>query len=142
MNVGPNGHGEFDPRAVDALSVYSQWMEKNGESITGCGAAPAEYAAPSGCLWTYNAAKQRLYLHILAWPFEQLHLAGLAGKVEYAQFLHDASEIQFSEPKAEAGEHAALSESQAQGTLTLKLPVKKPGVVVPVIELFLNTNAG
>lgn len=60
------------------------------------------------------------------------HLPGLAGKVEYAQLLNDGSEIRYAAPEG----HAA--EGLAEGTLTLTLPVLKPDVIVPVVELFLT----
>ena len=56
------------------------------------------------------------------------------GKVKYAQFLHDASEIKISEPR----EHNRGGDNQNAGDLDLKLPVTKPNVEIPVIELFLN----
>ena len=53
----------------------------------------------------------------------------------YAQLLNDASEIKL----LESGRHAEWSiASTASDTLTLELPVRKPDVVVPVIELFLK----
>ncbi|HET7559963.1 MAG TPA: alpha-L-fucosidase, partial [Limnochordia bacterium] len=58
------------------------------------------------------------------WPFRHVHLDGLAGKVAYSQFLHDASEIRYREGQ--------------DGALTLDLPVQKPDVAVPVVELFLK----
>jgi alpha-L-fucosidase len=60
---------------------------------------------------------------VYAWPFVHLHLEGLAGKVSYAQFLHDGSEIKFTE---------------SEERLILELPVHQPEVVVPVIELTLT----
>ena len=39
----------------------------------------------------------RLYLHLFAYPFAHLRLPGMAGKVEYAQFLHDGSKLLFTE---------------------------------------------
>ena len=63
----------------------------------------------------------------------------MAGKVAYAQLLNDASEIKL----LESGSHAEWSiASTASDTLTLELPVRKPDVVVPVIELFLKADAG
>jgi alpha-L-fucosidase len=50
---------------------------------------------------------------------------GMVGKVEYAQLLNDASEIR-------------MRESAETGVLTLNLPIQKPDVTVPVIELFLK----
>ena len=142
MNVGPTGRGDFDERAVSALQTYARWMKRHAKSIHHCGSAPLQFRAPSGCNFTFNAQTNRLYLHIFAWPFEQLHLDEMAGKIEYAQFLHDASEVQWTETtvlaNADAGEHGALSETQKAGTATLKLSVKMPDVVVPVIELWLK----
>ncbi|HEX8551947.1 MAG TPA: alpha-L-fucosidase [Abditibacteriaceae bacterium] len=144
MNVGPTGRGDFDARANDALEVYARWMKRHQKAVYGCGPAPEGFVAPSGCVFTYNETTNRLYLHVLAWPFEQLHLENMAGHIEYAQLLHDASEVRFSETKvlanADAGEHAALSEKQKAGTVTLQLPVKMPDVVVPVIELWLKNR--
>jgi len=128
MNVGPTARGTFDDRALEALSVYREWMRVNARSIYGC--SQSEFVAPPDCRLTQNG--KRLYLHIFAWPFRHIHLDGLAGRVEYAQFLHDASEIRFG-ASADA-EHRGL----ASDTLTLEIPVRKPDVVVPVVELFLK----
>jgi alpha-L-fucosidase len=48
----------------------------------------------------------------------------MADKVEYAQLLNDASEI--------------IMKKTDNNGLVLNLPVKKPNVTVPVIELFLK----
>jgi alpha-L-fucosidase len=75
-----------------------------------------------------------MYVHVLAWPYKANHLDGFAGKVEYAQLLNDASEVQMIEPPADKPTH----EMHAKQTLTLTLPIEKPDVTVPVIELFLR----
>ena len=136
MNVGPTGRGEIDYRAQAALEGIGEWMRVNNRSIYGCGAAPAGMEAPVDCRYTYNAETNRLYLHLFAWPFGQVHLPGMAGKVKYAQFLHDASEVRLREPKAQ--EHANLETVAVQGDLTLNLPVVKPNVEIATIELFLK----
>jgi alpha-L-fucosidase len=51
--------------------------------------------------------------------------------VEYAQLLNDASEVKFRDQPEHFG-------GSTEGTLTLELPVRKPDVVVPVIEVFLK----
>ena len=66
-------------------------MRVNSRAIYGC--TQSEFTAPPDCRFTQNG--KRLYLHIFAWPFRNIHLDGMAGRVEYAQFLHDASEIRF-----------------------------------------------
>ena len=89
-------------------------------------------AAPDGCRFTQR--DDRLYLHIYNWPFQHLHIDGLAGKVAYAQFLHDASEVQWIGPRNDPHFVPPVGAT----TLTLELPVKKPSVVVPVVELILK----
>ncbi len=121
LNVGPTARGEFDDRALSRLSAMGEWMRRHGRSIYGCGPAPEGFAAPDGCRLTYNPSNDRLYLHILHWPIQDLHLDGFAGKVAYAQLLHDASEV------------AVRTHGD---TLTLRLPVVKPNVPVPVVELY------
>jgi len=129
MNVGPTSLGTFDPRALDALGVYRDWMEFHSASIYGC--TQSEYTAPQDCRLTQNGRK--VYVHVFAWPFRHLHLPGLRGKVEYARFLHDGSEVQMAESAWDLDQL-----NRGEGDLTLNLPVNQPDVVVPVIELTLR----
>jgi len=99
-----------------------EWMRRHGRSIYGCTQAPAQYHAPQDCRLTWKPRTRRLYVHVFAWPFEHLHLDGLAGKVEYAQLLSDASEV----PAGLGREAGFQLKTWARGTLTLKLPVRKP----------------
>ncbi|WP_168119979.1 alpha-L-fucosidase [Paenibacillus sp. HB172176] len=139
LNVGPTGRGEFDERAVDRLKGMGGWMRRHSRSIYGCTAAPEAFECPPDCRFTYNPDTNRLYLHVFAWPFKQLHLSNFSGRVEYAQLLNDASEIRMVEgEKKLTMEAGAFDEGRPANTLTLQLPVKKPNVAVPVIELFLR----
>lgn len=131
LNVGPTGRGEFDHRALDRLSSMGEWMKRHSRSIYGCTEAPEEFETPQDCRLTCDPETNRLYVHIFAWPFKQLFLDGFAGKVEYAQLLNDASEIPFEEPES----HKA---GPMEDTVVLNLPVPKPNVTVPVVELFLK----
>lgn len=132
MNVGPTARGNLDERALDALGEYAEWMRVHQRSIYGC--TQSEYTAPNGCVYTQNG--KRLYVHVYTWPFEHLHLPGLDGKVDYAQLLNDGSEIGMKVNDWIAGQLAKSGASQQ--TLSLTLPIVKPDVVVPVIELFLK----
>ena len=129
MNVGPTSLGTFDPRAMDALGVYRDWMNFHSESIYGC--TQSEYKEPRDCRLTQKGNK--LYVHIFAWPYKHIYLAGLGGKVAYARFLHDGSEVSLKSSEWYAA-HLPVGED----TLLLELPVHKPDVVVPVIELELK----
>jgi alpha-L-fucosidase len=131
MNVGPTGRGNFDARANKALATYGNWLHYNGRSIYGAG--PSEFKAPNGCKFTQRG--NRLYLHIQTWPFRHIHIEELGRKVRYAQFLHDASEIHWLNPDAEVDSNIGVA--VGDGILTLELPVIRPDVVSPVIELTL-----
>lgn len=134
LNVGPTARGTFDQRAMDRLSGIGEWMASHDRSIYGCTQAPARFEAPRDCRLTYNPDANRLYVHMFAWPFRELHLDGLAGEVEHAQLLNDASEIQ----RVERRPHRRALDRVPEDTLILQLPIRKPEVAVPVIELFLS----
>ena len=134
LNVGPTARGEFDERAMERLAGMGKWMGGHSRSIYGCTQAPEEFIPPENCLLTYNPETNRLYVHLLSWPIKELHLDGYAGKVEYAQLLNDASEVRFIGRMP----HQIGLDSISHDTLTLELPVQKPNVAVPVIELFLK----
>ena len=129
MNVGPTALGTFDPRALKALGVYRDWMARHSSAIYGC--TQSTFTAPRDCRLTQNG--RQVYVHVFAWPFRHLCLPGLAGRVAYARFLHDGSEVPLTGSEWETG-----SLGQRPGEQLLFLPVKKPEVVVPVIELTLK----
>ncbi|GHO90907.1 alpha-L-fucosidase [Reticulibacter mediterranei] len=124
LNVGPTARGEFDARAVATLDAIGEWMRLHNRSIYG--ATQSDFTPPPDCRLTQRG--NRLYLHVFAWPMIDIYLDGLADRVEYAQLLNDASEIRMDVDKSDAN------------TLTLKLPIQRPDVLVPVIELFLKED--
>jgi alpha-L-fucosidase len=131
MNVGPTSLGTLDSRAYDALKVYADWMEYHGEAIYGC--TQSDFKAPPDCRLTQKG--NRVYVHVYAWPFKFIHLEGLGGKVVYARFLHDGSEVDIDMPEWELNQLKVPKDTQI-----LSLPIQKPDVVVPVIELTLKEN--
>jgi alpha-L-fucosidase len=137
LNVGPTARGEFDYRAIDRLQGMGEWMKRHSRSIYGCGPAPDGFETPQDCRLTYNAEANRLYVHVFAWPIHHLHLESMGGKVEYAQLLNDGSEVKMIEggPGHLPG---PVEQEERSRLLTLQLPVRKPPVTVPVIELLLK----
>lgn len=119
LNVGPTARGYFDKRAENALDAIGEWMKYNARSIYNC--TMAEFKAPTDV--RYTRSDTCLYAHLFAYPFRQQRLPGLAGKVEYVQFLHDASELLWKED----GEDILIT-----------LPAVKPDQIVPVVEIFLK----
>lgn len=118
LNVGPTARGEFDYRAKSRLLAMGEWMHVNGRSIYECTEAPEDFKAPDNTLLTYNPKKNTLYVHLLEYPLYYVP-ADFMDKVEYAQFLHDGSEIKFN----------------ADG---FQVPTLKPNIEIPVIEVFLK----
>ena len=136
MNVGPTSRGFIDYRAEAALKAYADWMKYNNRSIYGCTMAEPELLdlCPNGCKFTQSEDGKRLYIHLFEYPFQFLELPGFAGKVEYAQFLHDGSELLFQDKV----EHFSEGKTQSENLMVLRLPVVKPPMIVPVVELFLK----
>jgi alpha-L-fucosidase len=135
LNVGPTSRGTIDYRAQERLKAMGEWMKYNSRSIYGCTEAPPEFQAPDNCILTYNPVTNRIYIHCLDWPMGVLHLKGFKGKVKYAQMLHDGSEVEFSN-----SEGYWNPETKAEDVISLSLPVLKPNVEIPVIEIILNKN--
>ncbi|MFV0505743.1 MAG: alpha-L-fucosidase [Bacteroidales bacterium] len=133
LNVGPTARGMFDSRADVALAKMGEWMKYNSRSIYECTQAPDDFIVPDNCLLTYNAKTKRLYIHLLDYPLTNFLLPGLANKIKYAQFLHDASEIKIGKPY---GHH--VDRVLGEKDVNLLLPITKPGVEIPVIEVFLK----
>jgi alpha-L-fucosidase len=135
LNVGPTARGLFDYRANDRLDGLGKWMQLHNRAIYGCTQAPVEFETPRNCLMTYNPETKRLYIHVLEWPFKSLHLKNMKGKFKYAQLLSDGSEIRYW---TETEEESSMSETSGANDVMLSLPVERPDVEVPVIELFLE----
>lgn len=135
MNVGPTSRGYLDYRTEDALKVYADWMKFNSRSIYDCTMAEPEFTAPEGCRLTQSQDGKRLYIHIFEYPFAHLIMRNLAGKIQYAQFLHDGSEIPYTE-----GEIVTISNhiTVHDDMVDFIMPTPKPKCEIPVIEIFLK----
>ena len=70
---------------------------------------------------------------MLDYPLQKFTLKGIKGKIKYTQFLNDASEIKISNPVGNW-----IKKEVGAGDVNLVLPVTKPPVEVPVIEIFLK----
>lgn len=137
MNVGPCARGYFDNRAMNALDAFGKWMKYNSRSIYGCTMAEPEFKAPEGTLLTQSEDGSRLYIHLLTYPFGILAMENMGGKIRYAQFLHDASEIRYNIGKKPpvAGDNFGTVDTE---TVIFKLPAVKPDTEIPVIEILLK----
>ena len=132
MNVGPTSRGDLDDRACAALDVYAKWMRRNARAIYGCTRAPDGFEAPYGTLLTYNPKTNRLYIHLADYPLKKLDL-DFTDRIDYAQFLHDGSELRIVPPKKGHPSYGGMMLSGG-----IEVPVMKPNVEIPVIECFLK----
>lgn len=133
LNVGPTGRGEFEQQAVDILSDLNGWMHYHAQAIYG--ASASKFQAPVDCRLTQRGNK--LYVHMFSYPYRTLHVEHLAGKVAYAQFLHDHSEVTYQEFKEVDVLHHDVPVIEP-GEVVFNMPVLKPDVVVPVLEITLK----
>lgn len=124
LNVGPTARGEFDYRANRALDSLAYWMHANSKSVYNCTFAPDTYKIPEGTKLTYNKAAGKLYIHLFSYPQGKLVLPGYKGKIKYAQFLNDSSELLYKDGNGD--------------DIELTLPAQKPPYEIPVIELTLQ----
>jgi len=133
LNVGPTGRGVIDYRAQDRLQSMGEWMNWNSRSIYRCTQAPEGFEVPDNTLLTYNPETNRLYVHLLDYPLQNFRMQGYKNKIKYAQFLHDASEIKVAAPRGHW-----IEQEVGEEDVNLLLPVNKPPVEIPVIEIFLK----
>ena len=84
---------------------------------------------------TQSEDGKRLYIHLQTYPMEKLYMDGMDGKVAYAQFLHDASEIVVKDNISSGG--GGVNRITIEKTV-FSLPVVQPNVISPVIEVFLK----
>lgn len=133
LNVGPNGRGAIAPRDGATLAEIGEWMRLHRDSIVGAG--HASFTPPREGVYTRRGNK--LYLHLFTWPLGFVHMPNLAGRVTYARLLNDGSWLRtsVSDPGQQASHLTPAGE--AEGTLTVHLPVRRPDVLVPVIEMTL-----
>lgn len=136
LNIAPDGRGAVIQQDRSRVAAVGEWMRLHARAVVGAG--PASVPAPFGTVLT--AREDRLYVHVLTWPFEHLHIPDLAGRVRLARFLHDGSEVRTTVLDPEQAAWNTVPSGQRPGTLTLVLPVTRPDVAVPVIELVLDAS--
>ena len=82
------------------------------------------FKAPEGSLLTQSEDEKRLYIHLVDYPYTELVMEDVAEQIDYAQFLHDGSEIEYRKNN--------------DGSVNFIIPGLKPDMINPVIEVFLK----
>ena len=97
--------------------------------------AEPEFKAPRGTRLTQSADGKRLYIHLIEYPYAFLEFDNLADKIDYAQFLNDASEVRYT---VDAVAHFSEARTEKKGLVAFQIPAIQPNTLVPVIEVFLK----
>lgn len=131
LNVGPTPRGRIQPEFVQRLEEIGQWLEINGDSVYGAGAAQCE-SQSRGCPELHPLLTQKgnqLFLHFLSgqYPPYNIHLRGLGDKIESIEFVSDQTEIEFETIQLDGKLHAKLH-----------MPIIQPDPYDTVIRVILK----
>jgi alpha-L-fucosidase len=83
FNVGPMPTGEIEPRQVARLKEMGAWLKQYGETIYATRGGPFRPGPWGACTSKGNT----LYLHMLAWPDEQVVLPAIEKKIVASRVL-------------------------------------------------------
>jgi len=99
LNVGPDAKGNIPPESVEILSKVGDWIEKNGDSIYGCGIS--DMNKPD-----YGRITKKgnfLYYHVMDAPVGVVFLEGVKeDKIKKIRLLATGSELKISDYWASA----------------------------------------
>lgn len=96
LNVGPDARGNFPTESVNILTEVGKWMEKNGESIYGCGSSPLKQQE-----WgRYTQKDNMVYAHWLHTYLGNINAKGIqADSIKNVTMLHSGAELTTSKTR-------------------------------------------
>lgn len=122
LNVGPKGDGSFPVEVKKQLAALGHWTRRHGEALYGTyGANHLFEFLSTGHMTEMN---NTLYLWVLWWQGEELHLCGLKNDIVSARVLGHNTKVQVHRE----GEHIYLR----------NLPPQSPDPFCTVIALELD----
>ena len=108
LNIGPQPDGALPAAAVERLEGIGEWLRTNGETVYGTEAGPV---APRD--WGVTTRKgDKVYVHVLNWPDEELFVPVTGEKVVRAARFADGGRLTFRQD--DAGVTVRLGERDAQ----------------------------
>jgi alpha-L-fucosidase len=121
-NVGPDADGRIPAAQQRTLRELGAWMRQHGEAVQGTRAGPLQ---PVDGVWGTTQRGDRVYLHVLRWPAEELRLPRLPRRVLAARNLSGSG----------------LSWREHEGGLAVTVAQQDRGAPVTVIEFTLAAEA-
>ena len=92
LNVGPDARGNIPEESVEILTEVGKWMDKNGQSIYGCGAS----ALVKPDWGRYTQKGNTIYAHWLYPNLGQLNAKGVDGEqVKNVYLLKSGAELSY-----------------------------------------------
>jgi alpha-L-fucosidase len=85
LNVSPDGAGRVPPKALENVHEIGEWLQANGDSIYGAGAADS----PKPEWGRFTQKGQKLFAHLLEPVIGNITLPNLRGRVTHARLLAD-----------------------------------------------------
>lgn len=128
LNVGPDGDGALPADEARILQELSAWMGPHGESMVGAtpGVAPWQFYGPS----TKNG--DSLFLHLIAWPDEEVVVRGVRPRsVTSVELMTDGRDLPFRS----VVDPAEARTDDPVGNLVISVPSRRPDTPLPVIRI-------
>jgi alpha-L-fucosidase len=138
FNVGPMPDGRIEPRQADRLCEMGSWLEKYGQTIYATRGGPFK---PAKHVVSTRAGKT-VYVHILGWPEEVLHLPPLPANILSHRLLtggtatlqNSAQGMDVSVPKSDRSEIDTILALELDTDAIDIAPIPVAGVNLPLTE--------
>ena len=133
FNVGPMPTGAIEPRQVDVLEGVGEWLGKYGESIYGTRGGPFK----PGRYGVSTRRGRSIYLHVLRFTGEPLHLPAIAARVTGARVLNggaDGGKVEVRQ--TDEGVVLSVSEADRQPIDTIvALDLDRDAATLPAVDV-------
>jgi alpha-L-fucosidase len=90
-------NGDAQPDFVERLDSVGQWMRTSGDSIYGTEKGPFQDEISGTYFGTTTRKANRIFLHVLNWPYRVLEVNGVTTPVKSAYFLQGHTSLEFHE---------------------------------------------
>jgi len=135
LNVSPTGDGSLPASQVERLDAIAAWMAKYGDAIhdSAPGLEPWQFYGPS------TRKGSRLFLHLLARPYETVSVRGL--HVKRVRAVRELASGAVLEHRARCTVIDTMFNANPTGELTIEVPERLLDPLATVLEVELEPDA-